>query len=55
MQPKYRSTSLCDPTVQNADKHTNGQTDRKVKTERPQIFPNDIFYFKTMVIGGLIR
>ena len=31
---------------------TDGQTDRKVKTERPMILSNDIFYFKTVIIGS---
>ena len=30
------------------------ETDRKVKTESPEILLNDIFYFKTVSIGGLI-
>ena len=34
------------------DRHTQGQTDRNVKTEGPKIFSNDIFYFKTAIIGG---
>ena len=34
---------------------TDTQTDKKVKTERPKILSNDIFYFKTVIIGGLIQ
>ena len=33
-------------------KHT--QTDRKVKTEGSRILSNDIFYFRTVIIGGPI-
>ena len=28
------------------DRQTQGQTDRKVKSEGPKILSNDIFYFK---------
>ena len=27
-------------------------TDKKIKTERPKTLSNDIFYFKTVIIGG---
>ena len=37
------------------DRHTHGQTYRKVKTEGPKILSNDIFYFKTVIIAGPIR
>ena len=33
---------------------TDTRTDKKVKTEGPKILSNDIFYFKTVVIGGPI-
>ena len=34
---------------------TDTGTYRKVKTERPNILSNDIFYFKTVMIGGPIQ
>ena len=34
--------------------HTTRMDRQKVKTEGPMIFLNDIFYFKTMTIGGPI-
>ena len=33
---------------------TDTRTDKKVKTEEPKILSNDIFYFKTVNIGGPI-
>ena len=66
-QTKYGSTSLCDQNcgLQSEDRQTNRQTetqtdatrtDKKLKTEGPMIFSNDIFYFKTvMIIGGPTR
>ena len=53
---KYGSTNLCDQNfgVQSADRQTHGQTDRKVKYERPKILSNDIFFFKIDIIGGPI-
>ena len=32
--------------------YTHIMTDRKVKTESPKIFSNDIFYLKTVIIGA---
>ena len=60
MQPKYGSTSLCDQNcgVQPADRHTPHatRTDESLKTEGPMILSiNDIFYFKTVIIGGPIK
>ena len=56
MQPKYGSTSLCDQNcgVQPADRHTTHatRTDKSLKTEGPKILSNDIFYFRTVIIGG---
>ena len=54
MQPKYGLTSLCDQNcgVQSVNKHTDRHTDRKVKTDGPKILSNDIFYLKTVIIGG---
>ena len=59
---KYGFTSLCDQNcgVQNVnmqkhkhtDTQTDGLTDRKVKTERPKILSNDIFYCKTVIIAS---
>ena len=60
MQPKYGSTSLCDQNcgLQTGDRHTDrqtqGWTDKSLKTEGPMILSNDIFYFKTVIIGGPI-
>ena len=53
MQPKYGSTCLYDQNcgIQSADRQKHTQTDRKVKTEGPHILSNDIFYFKTVIIG----
>ena len=36
------------------DRHTDGWTDKSLKTEGPMILSNDIFYFKTVIIGGPI-
>ena len=46
---KYRSTSLCDQNcgVQPADRQTESQTDKSLKTEGPKFLSNDIFYFRT--------
>ena len=66
MQPKYGSTSLCDQncgvqsghrqTGSQTDRQKHGQTDRKVKTEGPKNeLSNDIFYFKTVIIGGPVN
>ena len=60
--PKCGSTSVYDKNcgLHSADRHTHSThtdtgTDKKVKTERPKILPNEIFYFKTvMLIGGPI-
>ena len=58
---KRGSTRLCDQNcgVQPADRQTDTQTDtgtdRSLKTEGPKILSNyDIFYLKTMIIGGPI-
>ena len=37
------------------DRQTDIQTDRKVKTEGPNILSNNIFYFKTVIVGGPIN
>ena len=34
--------------------HTDTGTDKSLKTEGPKILSNDIFYFRTMIIGGPI-
>ena len=55
MQPKYGSTSSCDQNcgVQPADRQTHvTRTDKSLKTEGPKILSNDIFYFRTVIIGG---
>ena len=56
MQPKYGSTSLCDQNcgLQTADRKTDTGTDKSLKTEGPKILSNDIFYFRTVIIGGPI-
>ena len=56
--PKCGSTRLCDQNcgVQPADRHTHTHTgtDKSLKTEGPKILSNDIFYFRTVIIGGPI-
>ena len=54
-EPNCGSTSLCDQNCgcTAADRHTHGQTKVK-KTEGPKILSNDIFYFRTVIIGGPI-
>ena len=55
--PKFGLTSLCDQNCglqsadRHTDRHTHGQTE---KTEGPMILSNNIFYFKTVIIGGPI-
>ena len=41
-------------TDRQADRQKHGPSDRKVKIEGPKILSNDIFYFKTVIIGGPI-
>ena len=41
-------------TDRQMDRQTDRQTE-KLKTERPKILSNDIFYFKTVIIGGPIK
>ena len=63
--PKCGSTRLCDQNcgVQPADRQTHRQThrhtgtwtDKSLKTEGPKILSNDIFYFRTVIIGGPIN
>ena len=36
------------------DTQTDTGTDKSLKTEGPKILSNDIFYFKTVIIGGPI-
>ena len=36
------------------DRHTDTGTDKSLKTEGPKILSNDIFYFRTVIIGGPI-
>ena len=38
----------------NTDTHTDTWTDKSLKTEGPMILSNDIFFFKTVIIGGPI-
>ena len=59
--PKCGSTRFCDQncSVQPAELQTNRQTDvrrtvKSLKTEGPMILSIDIFYFKTVIIGGPI-
>ena len=64
MQPKYGSTSLCDQncglqsehrhTHRHTHRHSDTCTDKSLKTEGPMILSNDIFFFKTVIIGGPI-
>ena len=57
MQPKYGSTSLCDQNcgVQSLDRQKDTGTDKSLKTEGPKILSNDIFYFRTVIIGDPIK
>ena len=60
--PKCGSTRLCDQncgvqpanrqTHRQTDRHTDTWTDKSLKTEGPKILSNDIFYFRTVIIGG---
>ena len=55
--PKCRSKRLCDQNcdLQSADRQTHAErTDKSLKTKVPVILSNDIFYFKTVIIGGPI-
>ena len=36
------------------DGQTDGRTDKSLKTEGPMLLSIDIFYFKTVIIGGPI-
>ena len=35
--------------------HTDTWTDKSLKTEGPKILSNDIFYFRTVIIGGPLK
>ena len=60
--PKCGSTRLCDQNcgVQPADRQTDRHTahvrrpDKCLKTEGPKILSNDIFHFRTVIIGDPI-
>ena len=56
MQPKYGSTRLsdqnCGCTAADRQTDTHTGTDKSLKTEGPKILSNDIFYFRTVIIGG---
>ena len=49
---------MCDqncgvqPADRQTDTHTHTGTDKSLKTEGPKILSNDIFYFRTVIIGG---
>ena len=55
---KCGSTRLCDQNcgVQPADRQTQTDTgtDKSLKTEGSKILSNDIFYLRTVIIGGPI-
>ena len=57
-EPNCGSTSLCDQncgcTAADRHTHTDTRTDKSLKTEGPKILSNDIFYFRTVIIGGPI-
>ena len=42
-------------TDRQTDRHTDTWTDKSLKTEGPKILSNDIFYFRTVIIGGPIQ
>ena len=56
--PKCGSTRLYDqncgvqPTDRQTDRHTDTGTDKSLKTEGPKILSNNIFFFRTVIIGG---
>ena len=64
-EPNCGSIRLCDQNcgVQRADRQTHRHTDRdtdtwtdkSLKTEGPKILSNDIFHFRTVIIGGPTR
>ena len=60
-EPNCGSTSLCDqncgvqPADRQTDRITHTGTDKSLKTEGPKILSNDIFYFRTVIIGGPIQ
>ena len=41
-------------TDRQTDRITHTGTDKSLKTEGPKILSNDIFYFRTVIIGGPI-
>ena len=63
-EPNCQSTSLCDQNcgLQSEHRHrhthththtqTHTWTDKSLKTEGPMILSNDVFFFKTVIIGG---
>ena len=55
-EPNCGSTSLCDQNcgLQSEHRQTHTRTDKSLKTEGPMILSIDIFYFKTVIIGGPI-
>ena len=58
--PKCGSTRLCDqncgvqPSDRQTHRHTDTVTDKRLKSEGPKIWSNDIYYFRTVIIGGPI-
>ena len=51
----YREDRQTDThTDRQTDRHTYTGTDKSLKTEGPKIMSNDIFYFRTVIIGGPI-
>ena len=63
MLPKYGLSMCCDHNYRvqsghsqinrNTDRQTGRQTDRQIKTEGRKILAIDIFYLKSVIIGGL--
>ena len=57
-EPNCGSTRLCDQNCgctaadRRTHRHTDTGTDKSLKTEGPKILSNDIFYFRTVIIGG---
>ena len=42
-------------TDRQTDRQTHTRTDKSLITEGPKILSNDIFYFRTVIIGGPIH
>ena len=50
VQPVDRQTHRL--TDRQTDRQIDTGTDKSLKTEGPKILSNDIFYFRTVILGG---